>query len=60
MPVSYEGTVVAEIDVDSDTPAAFGAADRAFLERVADGDLAALPRGLGHRRDGLGRPRELA
>lgn len=35
VPVSYEGTVVAEIDVDSDTPAAFGAADREFLERVA-------------------------
>jgi L-methionine (R)-S-oxide reductase len=35
VPVRYEGTVVAEIDVDSDTPAAFGAADREFLERVA-------------------------
>ena len=35
VPVIYEGTVVAEIDVDSDTPAAFGAADREFLERVA-------------------------
>jgi L-methionine (R)-S-oxide reductase len=35
VPVHYEGTVVAEIDVDSDTPAAFGAADREFLERVA-------------------------
>ena len=35
VPVLYEGTVVAEIDVDSDAPAAFGEADRAFLERVA-------------------------
>jgi L-methionine (R)-S-oxide reductase len=35
VPVSYEGAVVAEIDVDSDAPAAFGPADREFLERVA-------------------------
>jgi L-methionine (R)-S-oxide reductase len=35
VPVLYEGAVVAEIDVDSDAPAAFGDADRAFLERVA-------------------------
>lgn len=35
VPVSYEGVVVAEIDVDSDIPAAFGPADREFLERVA-------------------------
>jgi L-methionine (R)-S-oxide reductase len=35
VPVLYEGSVVAEIDVDSDTPGAFGDADRAFLERVA-------------------------
>lgn len=35
VPISYEGRVVAEIDIDSDQPAAFGAADRAFLERVA-------------------------
>jgi L-methionine (R)-S-oxide reductase len=35
VPVRYEGTVVAEIDVDSDVPAAFGGADREFLERVA-------------------------
>ena len=35
VPVLYEGTVVAEIDVDSDAPAAFGEADRVFLERVA-------------------------
>ncbi|MEP6640933.1 MAG: GAF domain-containing protein [Gaiellales bacterium] len=35
VPVSYDGVVVAEIDVDSDAPAAFGAADREFLERVA-------------------------
>jgi L-methionine (R)-S-oxide reductase len=35
VPVSYEGVVVAEIDVDSDIPAAFGPADCEFLERVA-------------------------
>jgi GAF domain-containing protein len=35
VPVAYEGRVVAEIDVDSDEPAAFGVDDRAFLERVA-------------------------
>lgn len=35
MPVIAAGRVVAEIDVDSDTPAAFTADDRALLERVA-------------------------
>ena len=35
VPISYEGLVVAEIDIDSDVPAAFDADDRAFLERVA-------------------------
>jgi L-methionine (R)-S-oxide reductase len=35
VPISYEGRVVGEIDVDSDRPAAFGEADRTFLERVA-------------------------
>ena len=35
VPVSFEGTVVAEIDVDSDLPGAFNAEDQAFLERVA-------------------------
>jgi putative methionine-R-sulfoxide reductase with GAF domain len=35
VPIPYEGRVVGEIDIDSDTPAAFGEADRAFLERVA-------------------------
>ncbi len=35
VPISYEGRVVGEIDIDSDVPAAFGDADRAFLERVA-------------------------
>ena len=34
VPISYERRVVGEIDIDSDTPAAFGEADRAFLERV--------------------------
>ena len=36
VPISYDGLVVAEIDIDSDRPAAFGDGDRAFLERVAD------------------------
>ena len=35
VPISYEKRVVGEIDIDSDEPAAFGEADRAFLERVA-------------------------
>ena len=35
VPITYWDRVVGEIDIDSDTPAAFGAADRAFLERVA-------------------------
>jgi GAF domain-containing protein len=35
VPVSYEGRVVAEIDIDSDTPGAFTADDVSFLERVA-------------------------
>ncbi len=35
VPVSYEGRVVAEIDIDSDERAAFGGDDRRFLERVA-------------------------
>jgi GAF domain-containing protein len=35
VPIAYEGRVVGEIDIDSDEPAAFGEADRQFLERVA-------------------------
>jgi L-methionine (R)-S-oxide reductase len=35
VPISYEGRVVGEIDIDSDEPSAFGEADRVFLERVA-------------------------
>jgi L-methionine (R)-S-oxide reductase len=35
VPISYEGRVVGEIDIDSDRPAAFTEQDRAFLERVA-------------------------
>ena len=35
VPISYEGRVVGEIDIDSDAPAAFGPEDKAFLERVA-------------------------
>jgi L-methionine (R)-S-oxide reductase len=35
VPIAYEGKVVGEIDIDSDEPAAFAAADRVFLERVA-------------------------
>jgi L-methionine (R)-S-oxide reductase len=36
VPISREGRVVGEIDIDSDRPAAFGEADREFLERVAE------------------------
>jgi L-methionine (R)-S-oxide reductase len=35
VPIAYKGRVVGEIDIDSDEPAAFTDADRAFLERVA-------------------------
>ncbi len=35
VPITYDGLVVAEIDIDSDEPAAFTPEDRAFLERVA-------------------------
>ena len=35
VPISYEGRVVGEIDIDSDRPAAFGQDDRKFLELVA-------------------------
>jgi L-methionine (R)-S-oxide reductase len=35
VPIAHEGRVVGEIDIDSDQPAAFGEADRAFLERIA-------------------------
>jgi len=35
VPIVYDRLVVAEIDIDSDTPAAFGEDDRDFLERVA-------------------------
>jgi L-methionine (R)-S-oxide reductase len=35
VPISYDGRVVGEIDIDSDRPAAFGQDDHEFLERVA-------------------------
>lgn len=35
VPISYEGRVVGEIDIDSDVPHAFDSEDRTFLERVA-------------------------
>ena len=35
VPIVYDGQVVGEIDIDSDSPAAFGPRDRALLERVA-------------------------
>lgn len=35
VPISFEGKVVGEIDIDSDEPSAFTDADRTFLERVA-------------------------
>ncbi len=36
VPISFEGRVVGEIDIDSDRPAAFTDDDRTFLERVAE------------------------
>ena len=36
VPIAFQGTVVGEIDIDSDEPAAFGGEDKAFLERVAN------------------------
>jgi L-methionine (R)-S-oxide reductase len=35
VPIAHEGRVVGEIDIDSDTPAAFADGDRRFLERIA-------------------------
>jgi GAF domain-containing protein len=35
VPIMRGADVLGEIDIDSDQPAAFGAADRALLERVA-------------------------
>jgi putative methionine-R-sulfoxide reductase with GAF domain len=35
VPIIEDGDVLGEIDIDSDTPAAFGDADRALLEAVA-------------------------
>ena len=35
VPISYQGKIVGEIDIDSDRPAAFTPEDRTFLERVA-------------------------
>jgi len=35
VPIIEDGEVLGEIDIDSDTPAAFGDADRALLEQVA-------------------------
>lgn len=43
VPVWCGGRVVAELDVDSDRPAAFGPADRSLLERVATLIAARLP-----------------
>jgi L-methionine (R)-S-oxide reductase len=36
VPISFEGRVVGEIDIDSDRPAAFTDEDRAFLEHVSE------------------------
>lgn len=36
VPVRREGRMIAQIDIDSHLPAAFGPADRAFLERLAE------------------------
>jgi GAF domain-containing protein len=34
-PIMLDGDVLGEIDIDSDTPAAFGPDDRALLEQIA-------------------------
>ena len=63
VPVSREGRVVGEIDIDSDQPAAFGDDDREFLEHVAE---LIAPLSVGstelnrERRRRLGRRRERA
>lgn len=44
VPIMQDGVVYGELDIDSDTPAAFGDADRVLLEEVA-ADLAARFRG---------------
>jgi GAF domain-containing protein len=36
VPIRAHGAIVGEIDIDSHTPAAFGAGDRAFVERCAE------------------------
>jgi putative methionine-R-sulfoxide reductase with GAF domain len=36
VPIKKKDVVVGEIDIDSDTPAAFDANDKMFLEKVAD------------------------
>ena len=59
VPIIYDHLVVAEIDIDSDMPAAFGDADRELLERVRGDHRGALPGGLGHRRRRLGGAGEL-
>jgi L-methionine (R)-S-oxide reductase len=43
VPIMKEAEVLGEIDVDSDRPAAFGAADRELLEGVADALARRLP-----------------
>jgi L-methionine (R)-S-oxide reductase len=36
VPIHRDGQVIGEIDIDSDRPGAFGAADQEFLEQVAE------------------------
>ncbi len=47
VPVRAHGAIVGEIDVDSDTPDAFGDLDRAFLETLARHVGSAIERGGG-------------
>jgi GAF domain-containing protein len=42
VPIMRDGRVLGEIDIDSDRPAAFGPADQALLEAVADALAARL------------------
>jgi L-methionine (R)-S-oxide reductase len=53
VPIVHEREVVGEIDIDSDEPAAFGEADREFLERVAS--LVSSAAHTASHRQGVGR-----
>jgi L-methionine (R)-S-oxide reductase len=49
VPIRAHGCIVGEIDIDSHAPAAFGAEDRAFVERCAE-IVGKYLEGIGNRR----------